>query len=115
MTTNQKIIGALKPFNRPVMPHLYDEEEEKREKEYFTFNYADDRAVEFADDAPTHTVHYMQIHLFLPLDVNNLKLKKEVRNALFQAGFTYPAITMQPENNKMHIIFECEIEEERED
>lgn len=110
MSVNQIIINALSPFGFPVVPDLY----RGAEKRYITFNYADDRAKEFADNTPLLVVAYMQIHLFVPLNENYLSLKKQVRQALFQAGFTYPVVTIdtEKENNIRHIIFECEIEME---
>lgn len=113
MTIHAKIIQALKPFGMPVKPDLYT----GTEKRYIIFNYADDRAVLFADNAPLCVVAYMQIHLFIPLDEDYLNIKSRIRKALFDAGFTYPEVTEQIENDtkKRHIIFECEIEEESEE
>jgi len=79
---------------------------------YITFNYADDRAVSYADDEPQIDVASVQIHLFIPRTIPYSTLKKQIRSKLFKAGFTYPVITILEENDteKFHIIFECEIE-----
>lgn len=112
MTVNEKIIQALSPFCMKVTPDFFGEGEE----EYFTFNYADDRAVSFGDDAPTSAVAYMQIHYFCPVKKDYLKLKKEVRKALIDAGFTYPVVTdaTSSGDEERHLVFECSIENEYE-
>lgn len=108
MTVNEKIKHALSPFGIPVVADFYGGGKD----EYFTFNYADDRATDFGDDAPQHVVAYMQIHWFLPRNKDYLELKKKIRNALFRAGFTYPEITVLTEKGIRHVVFECEIEDE---
>lgn len=112
MSTNKKIIDALNVFGYPIVPDLYN----GKENRYFTFNYRDDRAKKFANDESLLTVNYMQIHFFMPISENHLKIKKGIRRSLLQAGFTYPSVTVltEPENNIKHIVFECEIEESEE-
>lgn len=110
MTVNEIIINALSPFGLSIDPNF----DGGGKEEYITFNYADDTGECFADDAPTCVVAYMQIHYFLPIEKNYLQKKKELRNALFDAGFTYPEVTVLTEGKTRHIIFECEIENEDE-
>ena len=108
MTVNEKIVQALTPFGIPIKTDFHVGHED----EYFTFNYADDRAVDFGDDGPLHVVAYMQIHWFLPRCRDFLEMKNKVRNALFRVGFTYPEITVMTENDIRHVVFECEIEDD---
>lgn len=112
MTVNEKIKNALEAFGLPVTTDFYG----KGLDEYFTFNYADDRVADFGDDSPLHVVAYMQIHYFSPMGKDYLCMKKQVRKALFDAGFTYPSVTDATivENGIRHLIFECEIENENE-
>lgn len=110
MTVNKIIKTALMPFGIPITTDFYGGGKD----EYFTFNYADDRAVDFGDNAPTHVVAYMQIHYFLPMDKDYLSMKKKIRRALFEAGFTYPDVTEITESNIRHLIFSCNIENEDE-
>lgn len=79
---------------------------------YINFNYVDDRAVIYADNEPQIDVTIVQVHLFIPRTLNHMALKKKIRSKLFNAGFTYPAVTTLEENDtdKFHIVFECEIE-----
>lgn len=112
MTVNQIIIEALEPFDIPITPDFYGDGNE----EYITFNYADDRAKLYSDDAPVSDIAYMQIHYFLPAKKNYLENKKKIRRTLHENGFTYPEVTelIEPDNKIRHIIFECEIENEYE-
>lgn len=111
MTVNQKIITALQPLRLPITPDFFG----SGEKEYITFNYADDRAKNFGDDMPLNVVAYMQVHYFLPIEKDYLYNKKEIRKLLFAAGFTYPEVTEQIEDKTTrHLIFECEIENDEE-
>ena len=112
MTVNERIIQALSPFGLKVVPDFYGEGDE----EYFTFNYADDRAVNFADNKPINVIAYMQIHYFCPVKKDYLHLKREVRKALLEAGFTYPSVTdaTVSGDDERHLVFECSIENEYE-
>lgn len=113
MSVNSLIIKTLSPFGYPVEPDLYT----GTERRYFTFNYADERGRNFGDNEPGCIISYMQIHFFLPVSENYLKIKNQIREALFKAGFTYPSISMLlvTESKIRHIIFECQIAEEREE
>ena len=46
-----------------------------------------------------------------------MKMKNEIRDALLREGFTYPEIESMDDPNPdiRHLVFECEIEEEREE
>lgn len=108
MNINEKIMKALEPIKLPVYPDRY----EGQKTSYYTFNYVDDRASGFGDDIPTGVAVSMQIHLFLPRTKNYMELKKNTRDALFRAGFTFPEITELINGEVRHLVFECEIEEE---
>lgn len=115
MTVNEKIVQALTPFGIPIKTDFHAGDDD----EYFTFNYADDRAVDFGDDGPQHVVVSMQIHWFLPRLKDYLEMKRKIRNALFRGGFTYPEVTefveksiQKSDKDIRHVIFECEIEDE---
>lgn len=112
MTVNGKIIQALNSFGVKVTPDFSGGGED----EYFTFNYTDDRAVYYGDNDPLCVVAYIQIHYFCPVKKDYLRLKKEVRNALMNAGFSYPAVTdvTSAGDEERHLVFECSIENEYE-
>lgn len=111
MTEFEKIIAAVKPFGFPYAPDIYEGSEER----FFVYNYADDRAVLYADDAPAAVMASVQVHLYIPADENFITLKNRVRRALHQQGFTYPDVTVLREAKNRHIVFECDIEEELEE
>lgn len=110
MTAFENIISAITPFEYPYQPDIYTGESEK----YFVYNYADQRGTLFADDEPETVIASVQVHFYLPADENFLEVQKQIRTALFKQGFTYPEVTVIREENKRHIIFECEIEETEE-
>lgn len=113
MTVNEIIRTALAPFGYPCKPNIY----EGSERKYFTFNVADERGTDFGDNEPGSILLNMQIHFFLPRKENYISEKKKIREALFAAGFTYPVVTelIETENNIRHIVYECDITEEREE
>lgn len=112
MSVNAKIKNALAVFGIPTYADFYGGDA----SEYFTFNYADDRAVDFGDDRPLHAVAFMQIHYICPMEKDYISIKKRIRKALFDTGFTYPAVTDAtiPADGIRHLVFECEIEDEEE-
>lgn len=107
MNALEQIFQILEPFGYPRFPDRYEGEA----KRYFTYNYAADTGTLFGDDAPEGTIASMQVHFFLPMEDNFVKIKNEIRKALFKGGFTFPEVTILVENSIRHIIFECEIEE----
>ena len=111
MTEFEKVIKAIRDFGFPYEPDVYTGKSEK----YFVYNYADERGIAFADDAPEVVKADIQVHFFLPADENFIKIKNRIRSALFRQGFTYPEVTVLKEGKKRHIVFECAIEEEMEE
>lgn len=111
MTEFEKIIAAIKPFGFPYAPDVYEGSEEH----FFVYNYADERVVIYADNAPVAVRASVQVHLYIPADENFIVLKNRVRRALHKQGFTYPEVTVLREAKKRHIVFECDIEEEMEE
>lgn len=111
MTEFEKIIKAIAPFGFPYAPDVYTGEAER----YFVYNYADERGAIYGDDVPLETVASVQVHLYLPWKEDFISLKNKVRKSLLREGFTYPEVTNIKDEDKRHIIFECEIEEELEE
>ena len=113
MSAEVLIMDTLKPMGCPIAPDIYD----GKEKKYYTYNIADDRGAYFGDDEPLSNRVSVQVHFFLPMEENYIRIRNQTRQKLFKAGFTYPVISMTTETDtrKRHIIFECEIEEEMEE
>ncbi|MFA7256794.1 MAG: hypothetical protein WC047_04400 [Kiritimatiellales bacterium] len=78
---------------------------------YITFNYEDDRAIEYADDKPIIDAAYIQVHLFAPGTFDFMSVKRQIRFKLFKAGFTYPTVTSlyETETKTNHVVFQCSI------
>lgn len=116
MTVNEKIITALEPLGYPVVPDLYTGEKTT----YITFNYSTHGGL-FANDAPGYDICLVQAHLLAPYGQNTVSLRRQIKRALFGAGFTWPAETdagsgaRKEERVGQHIVFECQIEEGVED
>lgn len=113
MSAGAAIVRALSKFGYPCKPDRHKDDGKK----YFTYNYADERGEDYGDNRPGCIKASMQVHFFLPLDENCIKEKKKIREALFEAGFTYPTVTVlqEKEFNIRHIVFECDMAEEREE
>lgn len=108
MNTFEKIVQAIKKINYPYAPDTYEGDE----KRFFTYNYATDKGAIWGDNEVEAVTASIQLHFFLPATDNFIRIKKEIRNALTEEGFTFPEITVLTEEDIRHIIFECEIEEE---
>lgn len=107
----------------PCSPNQYT----GKESRYIEYNYAVINGGNFGDDRPECNVASVQVHLYLPKKENFLTRMKALQAALFDAGFTWPAVTTLTENDEVqteeggnkqpldavrHIVFSCEYEEE---
>lgn len=68
----------------------------------------------FCDDAPDADVWLVQLHLFAPFSRDTTRIRRQLRKAIFEAGFTYPDMTdasltiRSTDGTEQHIIFEFE-------
>ena len=96
----------------PVVPNHYS----GTEKRYIEFDLYDDQGILYSDNAPGCDILTVQVHLFLPLEENYFSIKKQIRDALFDAGFSYaditeitePEATTQYPKGIRHLTFEME-------
>ena len=104
MTINQRIINAISPFCPCVYGAYFG-----TATTYSYFTFPPDEVAIAGDDNSVLDLTSIQVHLFTPN--NYITLKKQIRVALKNAGFTYPNVTCLYENDTKlnHIIFECEI------
>lgn len=111
MTIN-KIIMQLKSITGiNVYPDFYQGDDDK----WITFNYADIRPALSADDHTLFDNNYMQIHLYIPVGFDYLKLRTKIRDFLESSDFFNVTIQELTEKQTKHIVFECEYVTERED
>ena len=103
MSINSTIRAAVTPIVPICVPDQYD----GMATEYCTFNYSE-IPDSFGDDSP-HAIRYLvQLHYFFPTGANPYAKKKQLKNALLNAGFTYPSVTNASDGDGQHNVFECE-------
>lgn len=106
MNVNPLIISALSQFNKPVFPDVYKGEE----REYFTFNYSDERPLLIADNEDIMDDTTIQVHYFTPNDPHTMK--KNIRQALREKDFIIMNTSQFYESDKdlNHVVVEAGIE-----
>lgn len=115
MNVSKLVVDTLTPFVKSkdeVSEDVYLGKEER----YITFNYEDERAIQSGDNMPDLEGTWIQVHFFSPVIVKTgeqtvNQIKKQIRSALFNAGFSYAQITplFDKETMKKHIVFSCSI------
>lgn len=113
MSAFSNIVEAIREFNIPHAPNVY---EGKKSDRWITYNYADDRGALYCDDEPAERHVSMQVHLYLPARENFISIRERVRESLWRHGAeTYPAVTDLGADaiGKRHLVFEFEAIEER--
>lgn len=105
---NSTITSALAPIGLPVAERLYEGDEES----FLTFVIADDAGADHGDDLPGTDTVYIQVHLVCPWESDYSTLRRRIRRALIDNGFTWPDVTdLSDESNRLrHIVFECAID-----
>lgn len=119
MSTTGLIVSTLKPIipNTDTPPNVVPDVYIGKSKTFVVYNLSDNRGTNYEDDAPDDILSSWQIHLFYPKGYSATELKKQVREALFAAGFTFPAITAElyeESTNLFHTTFECDFIESEE-
>lgn len=103
MSLNSTIKAAIEPIVPVCGPDQYD----GPAIEYCAFNYSEIPDA-FGDDSP-HAIRYLvQLHYFIPTGANPISRKKLLKNALLNAGFTYPTVTNASDGDGQHYVLECE-------
>lgn len=103
MSVDSRLIEALKSLELPAENGVYF----GKEKEYLVFNYFTLPRT-FGDNEPEHEEYFIQLHYFAPLGKNILEMKKHIKRAIKEAGFTYPSTTDASDSEARHIVFEFE-------
>ena len=86
MSINETIIKAVTPIVPVCVPDVYRPDAGETPAEvYCTFNYTESPDV-FGDDEPQAIRYLIQLHLYLPLRQTPLRLKRQLRRAMLDAG-----------------------------
>ncbi|MBO6015679.1 MAG: hypothetical protein J6P60_03725 [Lachnospiraceae bacterium] len=121
MNTFEKIQKIARDLDIKAWPDVYSGKDADRPERWIVYNFADNRGDLYADDRPRAVVHSVQVHLYMPANKNFLAIQNEIRDRMFDIGFTFPVITVFIDdittantgtNRLRHIIFEAEIEDE---
>lgn len=115
MSVESRVKAALDRFGDPVEKSLLYAAAGEHPARYYTFavsSFGDD----FGDDEPGCERWLVSVHLFAPLTENCVRRVKETKQALFDAGFTWPEFTDATDQDGQHFVFECEtVDTEEED
>jgi hypothetical protein len=103
MSINSTIRAAVTPIVAVCVPDVYT----GTATEYCTFNYTE-LPDAFGDEMPGAIRYLVQLHYFLPTGANPYAKKKQIKNALLSAGFTYPVATPAGDGDGQHYALECE-------
>lgn len=108
MSVNSIICTAVTPIVPVCVPDVYRPlPNETPAVEYCTFNCSEIPDA-FGDELPEAIRYLVQLHYFLPTGASPIAKKKQLKNALLNAGFTYPSVTNASDSDGQHIIFESE-------
>ena len=103
MSINSTIRAAVTPIVAVCVPDVYT----GTATEYCTFNYSELPEV-FADGKPDVIRYLVQLHWMFPKSTSPFSKKKQIKNALHNAGLTYPSVADASDSDGGHLIFECE-------
>ena len=111
MNINQKIEQALSGITKNIYPLSHPYEENKPEM-YIVYNPELDEPGYHADDTDQEWVQSMQVHLFVK--GNYIKLRKEIRDKLRDAGMNLTEIETMYETDTgyYHLCFRFYAEED---
>jgi hypothetical protein len=97
----------------PIVPECVPDQYTGAATEYCTFNYTE-LPDAFGDEMPGAIRYLVQLHYFCPYIGKNgsyfnpYTKKKQLKNALLNAGFTYPSVTNASDADGQHYALECE-------
>lgn len=104
MTINDQIRSALEPIGWPIVADNMSPGFSK----FFVFNYTS-LPDNFGDNEPQHERYLVQIHLFAPHKENTVRVRKQCKQCIFEAGFTFPSMVDASDETGQHWVFEFEV------
>src|SRR5574344_792910 len=101
------ISGTIRSAVSPIVPECVPDQYGGTATAYCTFNYSE-LPDSFGDESPGAIRYLVQLHYFLPTGANPYAKKKQLKNALLNAGFTYPSVANASDSDGQHYALECE-------
>ena len=95
----------------PVLPAGYEPDEGTNITDTYIVMRYDSIPADFGDDEPAHEIFSLSVRLFCPSGTDSSAMRREIKEALVAAGFSWPAYTDASDKNGQHHIFECECAE----
>lgn len=108
MTINEVMIQAVTPIVPVCVPDEYAPAVGEEAAEiYCVFDYTE-TPDSFGDDRPQAVRYVGMLHLYLPSGENPLKLKRQLREALLDAGFAVGDTTNASDADGQHYAMDFE-------
>lgn len=108
MSINETIIKAVTPIVPVCVPDVYRPDAGETPAEvYCVFNYTE-RGTVFGDDEPQAVLYLIQLHLYLPLGQTPIRLKRQLRRAMLDAGCAVGDTLNLTDLEGQHYVFEFE-------
>lgn len=104
--------STLEKFGDPVFASdAFTTKDAKGNKQYYVFSLST-RGANFADNCPQAEICTATINFFCPHTTPIEARRKQTKEALFAAGFTWPTTVDASDTTGRNIVFECQIETE---
>ena len=108
MSINETINKAVTPIVPVCVPDAYRPDAGETPAEvYCVFNYTESPDV-FGDDEPQAIRYLIQLHLYLPLGQTPIRLKRQLRRAMLDAGLAVGDYTNASDLKGQHYVLECQ-------
>lgn len=106
-SVDKRIVSALDHLApTAAWAEIDNDDDEVIRSTYIVFNYSTYPVV-FGDNQVPYERYICQVHIFTPAKFNPLKLKREVKQALHRAGFSWPSeVQVSKDKNGQHYCLE---------
>ncbi len=98
----KEAVASFAPF---WTEESWDGSEDTKSGTYLTFNATSMPHV-FADGEVPYERYICQLHLYCPRATNTVKMRKQIKKALYAAGFTWPHVEPAHDGDGGHYVFE---------
>ena len=109
------VTGQLKKALKSVCSEVARDKYEGKKDTYIVYNVATEQAGNYADNSPHSETVFLQIHLYMPSNVDYTALQGAVKKTVSDNGFSYPQTalnTVETATNIRHICLTTNKEKE---